>query len=649
MNRDHRSTSESRWLIRRIPEGGGEMSRLTSVAVLLALAVGPTVTAAAETTAEPRITVGPNILVSRDGDLPHVELILAANPKNAKNLVGGAITYTRPGGGFACRAYATTDGGAVWHASEFAEQVKWGGGDPYVAFTPHGTAIFTALAFAEDEKGQSRAVLHAWRSEDGGLSWDPPADLGYSFDFEKMAVDQTTGRFAGRAYIAALHGYPEYLVSVFRSEDDGRSWIGPVQAASGGGTKGVGAVNVLILSDGTLIVPITEYEFLPDKVKFTGKGSRGGYLVLSTDGGVSFTRGGPIPEWRWDMDDPKWRDIGSIGSVATDPGSKKYRDRIYMVWPDSRFGKLRILFSYSGDRGGRWSEPVPVDASVPPEAYQFQSVVAVNKDGVVGVSWYDTRHSVDASTFDEYFAASVDGGRSFLPPVRVSSSSSTFRGAGNMRVDPLVFEHKDETYLTLISAVSRWPSGGDYLGLTADRDGVFHPFWADARTGTFQAYTASVTVELPPPDEVAGAGPAAATATSPTPTQRTRLSLSGRAELLFDPTRYDGSTREAEIPVRLRNTSTEPIYPPITLEVLGFGFNDPEVPKDDSPAPVVVNASNGKPGDGALFDFAGALGTREALEPGGITSPVVLRLRFEDPSRIPSIRFRVEGLVEPQQ
>jgi hypothetical protein len=586
------------------------------------------------------------VLASRDGDVPHIELIAAANPKNTKNLVGGAITYTRPGGGLASRAYATTDGGATWHSSEFAEQVKWGGGDPYVAFTPQGTALFCALTFMPDESERTRAFMHVWRSLDGGLTWEPPADLGCSYDFEKMAVDATTGRFAGRAYIAALHGYPEYLVSVFRSQDDGRSWIGPVQAASGGGTKGVGAVSVSILSDGTVIVPITEYEFRPDKVKRTGKASRGGYLVLSTDGGVSFARGGPIPEWQWDMDDPKWRDMGSIGSVAADPGSQKYRDRIYMVWPDSRFGKLRILFSYSSDRGGRWSEPVPVDASVPPEAYQFQSVVAVNKDGVVGVSWYDTRNSTDASSFDEYFAASVDGGRSFLPSVRVSSASSTFRGAGNLRVDPLIFEHKDETYLSLISAVSRWPSGGDYMGLTADRDGVFHPLWADARSGTFQAYTASVTIELPQPDEVAGAASPAATTTPPTPAQRIRASLRGRAELLFDPTRYDGLTREAEVPVRLRSTSKEPIYPPITLEILGFGVNDPELPKDDSPAPAVVNASNGKPGEGALFDFAGALGTREALEPGGVTSPVVLRLRFEDPSQIPSIRFKVEGVVE---
>jgi len=38
----------------------------------------------------PKIEVGPNMLVSRDGNFPHVELVLAANPKNAKNMVSGA-------------------------------------------------------------------------------------------------------------------------------------------------------------------------------------------------------------------------------------------------------------------------------------------------------------------------------------------------------------------------------------------------------------------------------------------------------------------------------------------------------------------------------------------------------------------------------
>ena len=47
----------------------------------------------------PRIIVGPDYLVSRDGDRPHVEIMAAANPKNARNLLAGAITFTRPDGG----------------------------------------------------------------------------------------------------------------------------------------------------------------------------------------------------------------------------------------------------------------------------------------------------------------------------------------------------------------------------------------------------------------------------------------------------------------------------------------------------------------------------------------------------------------------
>ena len=619
--------------------------RAVLASALMLGAAAPASSAVNAAVSTPRIVVGPNMLVSRDGDFPHIELIVAANPKNARNLVGGAITYTRPEGGTACRAYATTDGGATWSASEFAEQMTWGGGDPYVAFTPQGTALLCALTLKKDESSQVRGFMNVWRSVDGGLSWEPkPANLGCSYDFEKMAVDRTSGAFAGRAYIAALFGYPVYRVGLFRSADDGRSWTGPVEVTNGAGAIGVGAVNVLVLSDGTVVTPIVRYEFLPDKVKKTGKITRPTALVLSTDGGVTFTPPREAPAVVLDQDDPSFRDTHGVESFAADGGSKSYRDRIYMAWSDSRRGRPHVLFARSEDRGLHWSEPIRLDESAPDHAVQFQTVVAVNKDGVVGVTWYDTRGSQDGSRFDEYFAASVDGGRSFLPPVRVSSASSGFRGDGNLRLDPFVFEHKGEMQLSLISAVNRWPSGGDYLGLTADKDGTFHPLWADARSGTFQAYTATVSVELPAAAGAAsGAGAAAA---GPKAGARVKRSLRGMVELVFDPTRYDGPTRESEIPVRLRNVSNEAIQAPITLEITGYGLDDPELPREDDPAPVVVNASNGKPGIGAVFDLSGALGNQGVLGPGALTGPVVIRLRFQDPTKIPPIRLKVEGMVE---
>lgn len=610
---------------------------------------------AAKERARPRIVVGPNNLVSRDGDFPHVELILAANPKDPKNLVGGAITYTRPGGGTACRAYATTDGGVTWSPSEFPEQVKSGGGDPYVAFTPHGTAIFTALAFVKDDQNRTRAALHVYRSENGGKSWGPAIDLGSSYDHEQMTVDHTTGRFAGRIYIATLYGsYPEYTVGVFRSEDDGRTWIGPVQAASGGGKIGINDVQPMVLSDGTLVVPYGDFEFLPDKAKTKGKVTSTAWVVLSEDGGVSFGEPRKVQTLQYDLDDKLSKRFLGFPAFAVDTHTKEFRDRIYAAWTDQRFGRSRILFSYTRDRGQTWKEPVVLDPSVPKEAMQGQPVVAVNKDGLVGVTYYDTRGSGDGVGFDQYFTASIDGGETFLPPVRVSSATSLPQGPGNMTMGPMVFQWKGTNVLSLVSAASRWSGGGDYMGLAADKNGAFHPFWADARSGTFQIYTGDVSVVLPPEKEDAPTSTASAVQKAaapaapgePAPAPRIKAVVDSSVELVFDPTRFDAAGNVAEIPVSLRNTSQQPIYPPITIEILGFKINDPDIADYPYPPITVVGAKNGKPGEGAIFDFSNALGNLDFLAPGAQTGPVVLKFKFDDPTEPAPIRFKVEGMVE---
>jgi len=127
--------------------------------VLLLSAAAPLAAAAGDSPA-PRVVVGPNILVSRDGDVPHVELMVAASPRSGKHLIGGAITATRPNGGMACRTYSSTDGGTTWKASEFPEQVEFGGADPQVAFTARGTALFVALTMNRSEQGKDCSSMH---------------------------------------------------------------------------------------------------------------------------------------------------------------------------------------------------------------------------------------------------------------------------------------------------------------------------------------------------------------------------------------------------------------------------------------------------------------------------------------------------------
>jgi hypothetical protein len=39
-----------------------------------------------------------------------------------------------------------------------------------------------------------------------------------------------------------------------------------------------------------------------------------------------------------------------------------------------------------------------------------------------------------------------------------------------------------------------WSRGGDYFGMAATTDGVFHVLWSDARANVFQLWTATVDV-----------------------------------------------------------------------------------------------------------------------------------------------------------
>lgn len=592
---------------------------------------------------QPRIRVGPDILVSRDGDLPHVELHVAANPVNARQLVGAAIVGARPLGGTMTKTYASADGGNTWHDAVFPEQQALGGGDPQVAFTRNGTALFVSLATILDDVGRTRAAVHIYRSEDGGRTWGKPADLGYSYDHEQIVADHTNGRYAGRIYLSLLWGFPVYRVGVFRSDDDGRTWVGPVEAANGGGTIGINAANPLVLSDGSLFIPYSDFEFQPDRRKANPHSTF--WFTMSTDGGVTYAAPRRIGvQMRGERDDP----LGHVTfpEYAADRYSEAFRDRLYVVWTDFRTGHGRLLSSFSSDRGVSWSEPRLVDPSVPNDAEQWQPMAIVNKDGTLGVSWYDSRGIQAKGGYRQYFSASIDGGASFLPPVPVSTAPSYPLSMGNLRLMPSEYRYPaDSLRVSLLTAAGRWGSGGDYMGLTAAADGDFHAFWADSRTGTFQAWTAQIRVERPvasSPNEASLR--ALSPSPPPAPAVRTPEALTRDIEVIFDPVRYDSASGVAELPVRLRNRSPRRIFAPLSVEVSGFGSGQVGEKRDAENAPAVLNASNGKSGDGAMFDYSTTIGGFDALEPGMVSAAVTWKLRLTDPLRLPNMHIMIRGV-----
>jgi hypothetical protein len=592
-----------------------------------------------------KVIVSPNMLVSRDGDIPHVELMVAGDPKDAKRLVAGGITASRPDGGWICKTYASSDGGFSWTDSTFPDQIEGGSGDPQVAFGTHGTAYFMDLVFVKDETGRTRAALYFYRSPDGGKTWLKPFDLGYSYDHEQVVVDRSFGKYAGNVYVGVLYGkYPEYTVGVFRSSDDGRTFTGPVDAASGKGKDGLNVNNPLVFSDGTLWLPFTNFAFNPEERKRNRPSQM--WFTTSSDGGVTFSVPHKIEEQHFNRQEPGG-EVLTFAQYAADTQSDRFRDRLYMAWTDNRLGgKLRILFSYSTDRGNTWSPARQLDTSVPENAKQYQPMVTVNKDGVVAVTWDDTRHSTNGKEFDEYFTASTDGGVSFLPAVRVSSQSSRPEGQGNVRPGLLATFDKGEMRLSTISAASRWYSGGDYMGLTADAQGVFHPLWADGRSGTFQVWTTNVRVVTPGESKEGAKNNEHAKDTASVEPQKVKQDITGDVAFIFDPVRYNETTHETEIPVRLKNISGKKVYGPISVEVKGFGTeydDDKESIKKNSPS--MLNAGNNMPGEGATFDFSSELGTVGALAPNEISGAVVLRVKLTNPLDTPAIRLSVTGYV----
>jgi hypothetical protein len=584
------------------------------VRLLASVLLATSAVAFGESATQVRIAVGPNVLVSRDGDVSHVESAVAANPSDSLNLVATAITFTLPQGGYVNKTYATFDGGFSWYDARLPEDRDLGSIDPKVAFTPRGTALQVGLV-----QGMS-----VYRSEDGGRSWLAPARLGRGYDRVAIAVDRSKGPTSGQIYVTGnLDAGPR----LHRSVDDGRTFDAPVTL------PGIVVTDVLVLSDGAVLVPLyTGPDLRLPENRGNPMASYG--TVVSTDGGATFgaLRSG-FEQQRYRTDSTlRRRRAGSIvgdntATFAADVRSARYRDRVYAAFPDMRWtrGQPRIAVVWSSDAGVTWSAPTMVDVSAPASASQFLPAIAVNDSGVVGVMWLDTRASAADDAYDVFYSASLDGGQTFLPAVRVSSETSRPAGPGNVRPGLGRLRYAGDTLIMdFLSGYSRWRDVGDYVGLTSDAKGVFHPVWPDSRNGTFQLQTARIEL----------ISDAASVAVMDTVTRSVGIVL--------DPSRFDAAKRELVVPVRIRNTTADTLYPPIvaTLTSVGdtmlvhHGYMRPE------DVVTILNATNAKPGAGASFDFSRALGTLAFLAPGAVSGTVDIKLRVATPAAS-GLRWRV--------
>jgi hypothetical protein len=441
-----------------------------------------------------------------------VEPWVAVNPHDPTNLLAGwQQDRWSNGGSNALRGAFTTDGGATWSQTAATFSHCTGGSvannadyaratDPWVTFSPDGTAYFISLSLAVPNFTPHEIAVA--RSTDGGATWSSPVTLrkdtspNIGLDKESITADPGSSNYVyavwdrlvfpnetanGDQYEHASGYYgPTWLA---RTTDSGRSWerarviYDPANDGPGQGRNDQTIGNqIVVLPDGTLV---NGFNLIHNDNAHHRKGEKVA-LIRSRDKGATWEQHATIasPLIEVGVNDPTTGEHVRAGdgtpAFAADRSSNSHtRGNLYAVWEDARFSNRdhdEIAFSRSTDGGNTWSPVKRI--STPSGKAAFTPAVAVADDGTIGVVYYDLRHDDAGAPLDTdvWFLTSGDGGDTW--------SEQHLSGPFDMTKAPDAGGH----------------FVGDYISVAAAGN-TFHPVWVEATAlqDVTDVYTATVT------------------------------------------------------------------------------------------------------------------------------------------------------------
>jgi hypothetical protein len=366
-------------------------------------------------------------------------------------------------------------------------------GDPVVDCTSPSQFYYASIfatATPPDSHGNRNplAAVAVNSSGVGGISWGAPvaavAKDGFAHLLDKpwMAVDPNDPR---KLYVS----YTDFDVSgtstacpkdfrmaieVVASIDGGHTWGTPVvvDQECGASFNNVSGSNMVVSPSGQLNIA---FEFIPlltpdNEIHFAFSGDDG--MSFSSPTAITTT---VVPDGDGFLLQGGFRD-NEFPQIAVDRSNTPSRGTIYVVWSDGRdnvvpdifnltgtYAYPDILISKSADNGVTFTTPDAVSPT--PASFegigrdQFFPGVAVDKDGEVGVCYYDRRSDPGNTVIDRFCSVSHNGGSSWSEQ-RVSHSNWIPVHAADQVVNPVYM--------------------GDYDALTSDfllqNDGFFGTF-----------------------------------------------------------------------------------------------------------------------------------------------------------------------------
>jgi hypothetical protein len=372
---------------------------------------------------------GEDVLVSQDRNpvIARNSPVLAVNPTQRTNMVV-VDRVDRPD--YTAGVHVTNNGGGNWQ--DVALKLPAGSRSklfaPSAAYDGKGILYVSYVTLSGP--GNSPDSYWIARSGDGGLSFDEPTKIAGPHTFQtSIAVDQKSGRvFASwlqskpEATMCILcfaqTGIP---IVVSRSDDGGRTWTPPAQVSDGGRMR-VGAPALAVDADGNPAVLYLDYG--NDRIDWenlagTYDGKFSVVMARSGDQGLRWEPGrvvdaDMVPAGRFLVYLPVSPGF-AIGSNGT----------MYAVWADGRSGDADVLLRRSTDDGKTWSKPVQVNrGTVGDGVPQDMPSVSVAPGGRVDVVYYDRTIDRRGSTADVLLSSSSNSGKSFSKTIRLSDASS---------------------------------------------------------------------------------------------------------------------------------------------------------------------------------------------------------------------------------
>jgi hypothetical protein len=356
-----------------------------------------------------QVNVGPGG-INIPGDAAN-EPSIAVNPLEPNKMAIGWRQFDTVSSNFrqAGRAYST-DGGRTWTFPGVLDPGVFRS-DPVLGSDKNGTFYYSSL--------KSDFLVDMYRSTDNGFSWLPPVPA-YGGDKQWIGIDRTDGIGSGNVYQSWSTTGSCCGDRIFtRSVDGAQTFETPVTIPNlpVWGT-------LAVAPDGTLFVSGTRFGspfYVARSANAQNPAETPTFQSALVDmgGGLEFSTG-PNPG-------------GLLGQcwIAVDPSDGPTAGWVYMMASVDPAGvdPLDVHFTSSPDGGVTWTPWVRVnDDAAAANNWQWFATMSVAPTGRIDAIWNDTRDNGIPNLSALYYSFSTDGGATWSPNERISDFWDSYVG-----------------------------------------------------------------------------------------------------------------------------------------------------------------------------------------------------------------------------